>query len=206
MDSQTLMRTRRTLHGLAELLLAGPQYAAGNGIRLRPVPGGFATVKAPDVRVDGVHLVTADVRVPIRGTYADLARELGLRARPLNDVYAGGPGISPDDIVDVEPEAAAVVADAFAMGAAAMAGFAPEQEPVLWPEHFDLGISVAEVNYGVSPGDDAIPMPYAYVGPHTPVTGTFWNQPFGAARSLRDLPGVAAVVDFFREGREQLTN
>ena len=115
MDSHTLMTTRRTLHGLAELLLAGPQYAAGNGIRLRPVPGGFATVKEPDVRVDGVELVTADVRVPIRGTYADLGRELGVRARPLNDVYADGPGISPDDIVDVEPEAAALVADAFAL-------------------------------------------------------------------------------------------
>ena len=206
MDSQTLTSTRRTLHGLAELLLAGPQYAAGNGIRLRPVPGGFATVTEPDVRVDGVDLVTADVRVPIRGTYADLARELGVRARPLNDVYAGGPGISPDDIVDVDPEAAALVADAFGMGASAMAGFAPEQEPVLWPEHFDLGISVAEVNYGVSPGDDGIPTPYAYVGPYGPVTGTFWNQPFGAARSLRDLPDVAAVVAFFREGREQLRN
>jgi hypothetical protein len=206
MDSQALTRTRRTLHGLAELLLAGPQYAAGNGIRLRPVPGGFATVKAPDVRVDGVDLVSADVRVPIRGTYADLARQLGVRARPLNDVYSDGPGISPDDIVDVDREAAALVADAFAVGAEAMAGFAPEQEPVLWPEHFDLGISVAEVNYGVSPGDDGIPMPYAYVGPHGPVTGTFWNQPFGAARSLRDLPDVAAVVAFFREGREQLRN
>ena len=85
-----------------------------------------------------------------------------------------------------------------------VACIAPDQEPVLWPEHFDLGISVAGVNYGVSPGDDGIATPYAYVGPPTPVAGAFWNQPFGAARSLRDLPDVAAVVAFFREGSERL--
>lgn len=206
MDSGTLISTRRALHGVAELLLAGPQYAAGNGIRLRTVPGGFATVKAPDIRVEGVDLVTADVRVPIRGTYADLARSLGVRARSLNDVYAGGPGISPRDVVNVESEAAALLADSLATGAAALHDLAPDQEPVLWPEHFDLGISVAGVNYGVSLGDDGIPTPYAYVGPPTPVAGTFWNQPFGAARSLRDLPDVAAVVAFFREGLERLKN
>src|SRR5919112_6249453 len=98
MDADTLSSTRRALHGVAELLLAGPQFAAGNGIRLRPVPGGFATVAAPDIRVDGADLVTAKARVPIRGTYADLARQLGVVPRRLDDVYAGGPGIAPDDV------------------------------------------------------------------------------------------------------------
>ena len=42
------------------------------------------------------------------------------------------------------------------------------QTPVLWPEHFDVGITLDKVNYGVSPGDDDIPEPYAYVGPWTP--------------------------------------
>jgi hypothetical protein len=50
---------------------------------------------------------------------------------------------------------------------------------VLWPEHFDIGISVDEVNYGVSPGDVHIPEPYAYVGPWHPRVGTFWNTGFG---------------------------
>lgn len=198
---EALTRTRRSLHGVAELLLAGPQYAAGNGIRLRPVPGGFATVAAPDVRVEGVEVVTRDVRVRMRGTYAELARQLGVRPRRLDDVYAGGPGTAPDDLVDVDPRAAAEVADTFATGAAALGELAPDQTPVLWPEHFDLGITLDEVNYGVSPGDDAIPAPYAYVGPHEPRTGAFWNYPFGAARSLRELPDVAAVVAFLREGR-----
>ena len=200
MNDDTLIRTRHALHGVAEMLLAGPQYAAGNGIRLRPVPGGFATVSAPDIRVEGVHLVTPDVRVPIRGTYADLGRTLGVQARRLADVYAGGLVMSADDSVAVEPEAAALLADAFATGAAALGELAPAQEPVLWPEHFDLGITLTEVNYGVSPGDDKIPTPYAYVGPHHPRTGAFWNETFGAARLMRDLPDVADVVAFFREG------
>jgi hypothetical protein len=198
----TLTSIRRALHGVAELLLAGPQHAAGNGIRLRPVPGGFATTAAPDVRVQGVEVVAGSVRVPIRGTYAELARQLGVQARRLDDAYPGGPGVAPDDgIVPVDPGAAAVVADTFARGAAALGELAPDQTPVLWPEHFDLGVTLDEVNYGVSPGDDAIPTPYAYVGPHEPRTGDFWNRAFGAARSLRELPDVAAVVAFFQEGQ-----
>jgi len=50
--------------------------------------------------------------------------------------------------------------------------------PVLWPEHFDIGITLDEVNYGVSPGDDMIGEPYAYVGPFRRREGAFWNQPF----------------------------
>lgn len=42
------------------------------------------------------------------------------------------------------------------LGLAAFAAVVPEDEPTsaqLWPEHFDLGITAARVNYGVSPGD-----------------------------------------------------
>jgi hypothetical protein len=44
--------TRRSLHGVAELVLAGPQYRATGKLRLAVVPGGFATVLAPRLRVD----------------------------------------------------------------------------------------------------------------------------------------------------------
>jgi hypothetical protein len=33
------------------------------------------------------------------------------------------------------------------------------QEPVLWPEHFDVGITVDAVSFGASPGDEQIPRP-----------------------------------------------
>ena len=86
------------------------------------------------------------------------------------------------------------------MGDLALAALAPDVERVLWPEHFDLGLSLDEVNYGVSAGDTFLEVPYAYVGPWTPgaVSGAFWNAPFGAARPLTDLPDLAA---FFAEGR-----
>ena len=32
---------------------------------------------------------------------------------------------------------------------------------VLWPEHFDVGMTAAAINYGASPGDDHVADPYA---------------------------------------------
>ena len=77
-------------------------------------------------------------------------------------------------------------------------------EPTLWPEHFDLALSVSDVNYGASPGDEHITEPYLYVGPHDgPPTGdpAFWNAPFGAARTFRQIGTVAEAAAFFRDGR-----
>ena len=200
MDQQSLSRTRRALHGVAELVLAGPQYAENREIRLRVTPGGFGTVATPDLRVDGLELVSEVARVPLAGTFGGLAEAVGVQARALRDVYADGPEVGLDDTVWVDPGAAALILDAFAAGDAAMRALAPDEQPVLWPEHFDVGISLAEVNYGVSPGDARIPEPYAYVGPWTLRDGDFWNQPFGAARRMAEAIDVQAVVAFFREG------
>jgi len=115
-------------------------------------------------------------------------------------VYSGGPDVSPDDPIVVDPDAARVVLDTFASGDLALRRFAPDAVPVLWPEHFDLAITEAEVNYGVSPGDAHLPEPYAYVGPWTPRTGAFWNTAFGGARPLTELDDVDALVAFFHEG------
>jgi len=73
---------------------------------------------------------------------------------------------------------------------------------VLWPEHFDLGISLDEVNDGVSPGDSFLGVPYAYVGPWSPgdVAGPFWNAPFGVAQPRGEIP---TCTRFFTEGRER---
>jgi len=71
---------------------------------------------------------------------------------------------------------------------------------VLWPEHFDLAISLDQVNYGVSPGDTHLAVPYAYVGPWSPTefVGPFWNTSFGAAHPLTEIDDLGS---FFAEGR-----
>jgi hypothetical protein len=196
-------QTRTSLHGVAELLLAGPQHAAGGGIRLRVVPGGFATVAAPDLRVEGAELVGPGGRHPLRGTYADVAGAVGVTARRLGDVYDDGPDVQPGDSIELDPGDLATLLEAFAIGDAALRALAPGEEPVLWPEHFDVGIAVDEVNYGLSAGDATIAEPYAYVGPWTPRRGEFWNQPFGAARTVAELGGADEVLAFFREGAAQ---
>ena len=75
----------------------------------------------------------------------------------------------------------------------------------LWPEHFDLATSFAEVNYGLSPGDADHPWPYFYVGPWSPPpAGGFWNEPFGASLEVQEVPTVDEVLAFFGTGRGSL--
>ena len=76
---------------------------------------------------------------------------------------------------------------------------------MLWPEHLDVALSLDEVNYGVSPGDSLIPVPYAYVGPWVvPPLDDFWTAPFGAVRLLDEHVGSDVVLAFFEEGRRRL--
>ncbi|WP_432828237.1 hypothetical protein [Dactylosporangium sp. CA-092794] len=192
--------SRRSLHGLAELVLAGPQHRASGTIRLRVTADGFATVAAPDLAVAGDMLVVGGGRrVPLAGrTFADVAAEAGVEAGAPRDLYPDGSGVAEQDVIvlDGAPEILA----AFAAGDAALRGLSADQTPVLWPEHFDVGVSLDDVNYGVSAGDSTIDEPYAYVGPWTPREGEFWNVSFGAAHPVRELPDLGA---FFGEGRRR---
>jgi hypothetical protein len=198
----TLITTRRSLHAVGELVLAGPQHAQTGEISLRALPGGFGTTHTPDLRVDGTDVVGPEATVGITGlTPAALGRALGVETRGLADLYPDGSGVGLDDVLEVDPDAAAVVAAAFADGDAALRALAPDQTPILWPEHFDIGISVGEVNYGVSAGDTYLAVPYAYVGPWSPpAEDDYWNAPFGRAVPVSDIDDLAA---FFAEGRDR---
>jgi hypothetical protein len=199
-----LAATRRALHGVAELLLAGPQHRTGGRIRLRITPGGFGTVAAPELRVDGEDLVAGGTRVPMGGrSYTELAEAVGVEAGAPVDVYSDGSGVDPGETVTLDPGAVRTIVAAYELGDAALREFAPDTGPVLWPEHLDVAITLDEVNYGVSPGDAYLAEPYAYVGPHHPRRGAFWNAPFGATRPVSALVDVAGAVRFFREGRDR---
>ena len=199
--------TRLSLHAVAELLMAGPQKEVSDTVRLRVVPGGFATITTPERSVVGVALVDGSKEVALDGrTIAEVAGDVGAAPRPLDHVYTDVTTLGPDSVLVVDAAAAVVLADAWRIGDEALAAFAPSAERVLWPEHFDVAIAVDEVTYGVSPGDHFIHVPYAYVGPwqHDGLTDPFWNQPFGAATALTDLGDSDAVAAFFARGRDLL--
>jgi hypothetical protein len=232
LDPERLAAGRRGWHAVAELLLAGPQHRRTGTIRLRVAPGGFATTKEPDLRVDGHYLVAGGRRIPLDGaaSLAELGQAAGVDPGAPQGLYREGSGAGLDEVVRVEPAVATHLAGCLALGDKALrlllpgadpagaerpgaesAGAEPTgarragaEPPVLWPEHFDLAITLDEVNYGISLGDSWLGEPYAYVGPWKLPEGDFWNAPFGAARALRDLPDLDAVSAFFAQARSSL--
>jgi hypothetical protein len=211
----TYTQTRRSLHGVAELLLAGPQRRANRSIKLVVTDDGFSTGPLPRppwlIAVHGNHLVVGHdaLTLALQGTFADLAANAGVACAPPADAYPPASGCKGSDRLHIDPAAAAELIRALQIGdhacrvMAATYAAADPPVPVLWPEHFDVGITLDAVNYGVSPGDDAIPEAYAYVGPHAARKGKFWNQPFGAARAMSEFEDADAVIVFFEEGRRQ---
>ena len=209
MDSLT--RTRLTLHRLAEAVLAGPQYRAAGTIRLVVRPGGFATSRPYGdvelVAVEGTHLVVVrsgrEHRLPLAGTYGGLASAAGLPLERLDDVYPGAAGVRPAQLLEVDAAAAALLAAAWELGDRALRAFVAPSDaaPVLWPEHLDVAVTADGITYGVSPGDDLVGGPYAYVSPSRPLAGDFWNQPFGAARPVGELGDERSMLAFYGTGR-----
>jgi len=193
--------TRRALHGIAEQVLAGPQHRRSGTIRLQVTAEGIATVAEPAVSLTATQVIGTVGAVSLAGaSCASLAAALGVDVGAPRDLYKDVTDVDPDEPLSVDPVIAADLLAALWRGQEALRRLAPAETPVLWPEHFDLGISLDEVNYGVSPGDGYLDEPYAYVGPWTPRTGEFFNAPFGAARALRELAGDA-LDEFYAQGR-----
>jgi hypothetical protein len=221
--SESYPTTRTSLHGVAELLLAGPAYRSAERIRLSVEPDGFATVEM-DGPVRRLHVKGTDLVVdpgtdeggsaphsvhqhfPLVGTYAEVARDAGIDVG-APDLYSDHADVTADDEIVLDPDDVQVILGWFAAGDAALRAFAAgagsTETPVLWPEHFDVAITLDEVNYGVSAGDAGIGTPYAYVGPWSTREGAFWNASFGATRTLEELGGADAdaLRAFFDEGR-----
>ena len=178
--------TRCQLRGVAESLIAGPQYRASGTIRLAVRPNGFAGVSFP-LAVHGTELVWPDGGAPLAGPVDPLPTDAFLR---------------------LDTAAADWIHRSHYAGGHAIKKVLPEAHPVLGPEHFDVAAAEDEVNYGVSAGDDYHPTPYAYVAPWTARIGPFWNAPFGAVYPLdpaHDVDALALdIADFFQRGRKEL--
>ncbi|KUH94142.1 hypothetical protein AU189_03965 [Mycolicibacterium acapulense] len=205
--SQPYVATRRQLRGVAESLIAGPQYRSAGTIRLAVRPDGFAAVALP-LSVHGTDLVFPDGSVPLAGRVQAIAEAAGVMPGPPDGVYQIVDPLPTDADLELDPDAAAWLQRSHYAGGYALKHVLPEQHPTLWPEHFDVAAVEDEVNYGVSAGDETHPTPYAYVGPWQQRTGPFWNAPFGALYPLdatHDVDTLAArITEFFERGRTEL--
>ena len=217
-DLADLAATRESLHRVAEHLLAATRKRATGEITLQPGPGGFRTPPLPDgtvLGVDGVDLVVTGPEGARRERLATLAGAAAFAGVPAGFPWTKHPPATPfepERPLTVDPEAADALAGWFQLGHQALAVLASElaaeqpSEPQLFPEHFDLGITAGPVNYGCSPGDDAIAAPYLYVGPHQlpPPDGAYWNAPFGAYRTWDDVGDLDQALEFLRTGHDAL--
>ena len=213
-----LAATRRTLHGIAEHVLAAYERSVTGTIRLTATATGLRTQPVPadpallELRAEGGSAVVERspdaLEVPVVGRLGARAERLGVRFGLPDPPYPPASGCDADTVAVVDPAALDLLARAWRDGDAALRRFAGGRgavEPVVWPEHLDVAITLDAVNYGVSPGDEYLGEPYAYVGPHQPRTGAFWNAPFGAAEPLHRLPDAEAIRDFFERGRAAAT-
>jgi hypothetical protein len=190
--------TRRQLRGIAESLIAGPQYRAAGTIRLAVRPDGFVGVSLP-LAVHGTDFTWQDGSAPLAGSPGALATAAGVDYGPPEGTYEIVDPLAADAVLDIDPDAAELIHRSLY----ALKQVLPESHPVLWPEHFDVAVTEDEVNYGVSTGDSYHDTPYAYVGPWAARTGAFWNAPFGALLPLdpaHDVDRLAAdVVAFYQQ-------
>lgn len=214
MHPEALSTTRTALHAVAESILAGHQYRTTGTIRLHVVPGGFSTgplsgdlrrlgVRGQELVVDGAAGTSS---VALDGlSLAEIAAAAGVSSAAPEEVYRSSTPSAGEFRVELDPASVQVVHAALAVGDDALRRLAaqwdePLGEPVLWPEHFDVSCSVTGATLGVSPGDQYIDGPYAYVVPDNPHEGAFWNQPFGAAQPLAGSADPDSVLRFFVDG------
>jgi hypothetical protein len=228
-DRAAYDRTRRGLHALAEQVLSPEAYRHTGRIGLRPAPCAIST---PWVIVDGakrcariegtgvVVIVgeerTAEPVTTVRAAAALVGVEPG--APP---VYSPATPVDLDRPIELDEEAVSIVTDWYCFGDAALDRILAVRrelhsvEPILWPEHFDLAVTVpddirGEIVVGVSPGDDADPDPYAYVawhgpsGPGSRPPDEWWNRTWGRWVPASEVATVEDLVDLFEEGLQRV--
>ncbi len=209
--SQTIVATRRQLHGVAESFLAGPQYRAAGTIRLAVRRDGFTATAVP-VAVHGTSLVWSDGSAPLVGPVRDLVAASGLDVGPPpTDLYHSVAALDLDTVLDIDAGAADLLYRALYAGGFALTTVLAQGHPVLWPEHLDVAATQDEVNYGVSAGDDghaAVRLCRALGFRRQPAHGVAVERAFGALYPLdadADINDLAAeIADFFRAAQAHL--
>jgi hypothetical protein len=215
--------TRESLHQVAEDVIKVAREHVTGEFSLIQTPGGFGTPPWGDgnqIRVEVAELVVRRDGSESRALITSLAAAAELIG---GEWLPQGLELS-DEPLRLDRAAAAVLADAYAIGQAALdrigAAAGPDAEPTaptLWPEHFDIAIEMGadgaglRANYGLSPGDENHAQPYFYVGPWSAEPeGELWNgSGFNGAEldydELAAAPDpVAAAAEFSLERKRAL--
>lgn len=208
--------TRESLRALACYVVGPARKARIGRIGLRPVGGGFGTPPFDDgtrlvVRGDELAFDPGDAaRITTLRAAAEFA---GVELSPDPAVGHDLPPYQPDVPLAVDRGASLLLGRWYAFGQRVLDDLAASwtaatiSEAQLWPEHFDLAVTVElddgrKVNVGFSPGDTFSADPYAYVGPHDTgaLEGDYWNAPFGAFLPYERLTSDAAALAFVVDG------
>jgi hypothetical protein len=214
-----LAATRDSWHRVAEHVIAAAQFADTGKIALRSVAGGFQTTRplrgGRQLSVVNTQLVITDetgTRTTPLTTIAAAADFAGITPGMPATVYPPATPLQPHEPLYLDTDSTQQLAALYELADAALRRFASDlgagsQQPVLWPEHFDIGITFDEVNYGASPGDAHLAQPYLYIGPHAgpPIRDAFWNASFGAVRAMHETRSVEEAVAFYHAGHARLS-
>ncbi|HEX2384282.1 MAG TPA: hypothetical protein VHI95_16680 [Acidimicrobiales bacterium] len=215
------MTTRDSLHMLACYVVAPARKARTGRIGLRPTGEGFGTPPFDD----GSRIVVRGDRLAVDPGEEVAITTLRAGASFLGVELSSDPGVGtelppfrPDRDLQVDVNASHAVGKWYRIGQSVLdqlSGRLGERaakisEAQLWPEHFDLAVTVEsarakKVNVGVSPGDSFVDEPYVYVGPQDldGLDGGYWNAPFGAFltySSMEEDEQAASALDFIDRG------
>ncbi|MEP7111849.1 MAG: hypothetical protein ABI862_01165 [Ilumatobacteraceae bacterium] len=229
-DLDTFISTRQGLHCVAEHVVAKARYVDDGEIRLSASSSGFATSLLADgsrVRIDADELVVdgpGGSRRHHLSTVGEAAEFIGVEPGFPSELYPPATPLQVDEPLCLDRHAAKALTAWNAFCAELLHSLATEiavanpSPLILWPEHFDQAFYTEDAdetyraNYGASPGDDAHPEPYLYVGPwQTSRADPFWNASSfnGAVLPLSFLVDSASSVDtgmqFFHTARTVLT-
>jgi hypothetical protein len=225
----SFITTRNDLHRLARYVITPRRQQIDGSERLTQLPGGFGTptlANDMEMRVDGVDLVVRIGATTTREPVTTLRRAGELVGTAPSD-HTAKPDIPQlgdvDELLAVDPVAAAYLARWFEFASAAMAALRNDEastdatDTVLWSHHFDPSIEVLsdhrKASYGGSPGDGSVAEPYLYVAPWAPehvADDGYWNADGYTGSILRVSELVTAAdplrvgVEFLRQGRDIL--
>jgi hypothetical protein len=223
---RAFVATRRSLHALAEHVVAPARQAANGRIGLRFTRGGFGTPyfgAGRQVRVEAGRLVV-DGAVHTPATLGEAAILAGVPLGMPAEVYVPSTPAAPDTHLPFNQTAAAALGDWFGFAWSVLEQLRFEGRPPapgrvqLWPEHFDAAVELGEEStgrraaFGASPGDDAHPEPYLYVAPGQRRTGAYWNDAVFGGASLTYAALLSAddqretALAFFRQGLAELNS